>query len=131
MKNKLRSITVRQLEFSYVINSAIQGEACTMELKVFRRSSKLHPLLIQIKTWDDPIAGCPLNSGFILRNSITGEEAAYNLNHPKRVREWIEYGIECGWDGTQAIEIKDGLDVMQKMGYDAARLAHKVQLSTS
>ncbi|MEK3767725.1 hypothetical protein NSQ91_13675 [Paenibacillus sp. FSL R7-0048] len=122
MKKKLRSITLRELEYSYILGMRIHDERSLLELKIYHKNVKLHPLRIQLLTWDDPIAGCPLNTGYLLQNHKKGFEDVYNLNHPQRIREWIEYGTAKGWDGTRTIEIINGLDAMQEMGYDITSL---------
>ncbi|MFD0712948.1 hypothetical protein [Paenibacillus sp. GCM10027626] len=122
MKNKLRTITIGNQPYVYRLSMHIMNGTCTSQLKVFAEDSKLHPLIIYIRTWDDPIAGCPLQTGFLLYNMATGTESLYNLNHPQRVREWIEYGVINGWDGTQQIEILDGVAAMREMGYEMDKL---------
>ncbi|SFF31849.1 hypothetical protein SAMN04487969_12555 [Paenibacillus algorifonticola] len=123
MKNKLRDISIDGVDYKYTLSMRVENQTCLHELKIFLKESKIHPFQILIRTWDDPIIGCPLNSGFILANDKHSmPKEAYNLNHPKRVREWILYGLSCGWNGSKTIVIKDGLAAMQEMGYEIDRI---------
>ncbi|KQO18398.1 hypothetical protein ASF12_07250 [Paenibacillus sp. Leaf72] len=123
MKNKLRSISIDGVDYKYTLSMRVESQTCMHELKIYLKDSKIHPLHIRIRTWDDPIAGCPLNSGFILANNSNNmPEENYNLNHPKRVREWLLYGLSCGWTGTKMLVIEDGLAAMKEMGYEIERI---------
>ncbi|WP_341280795.1 hypothetical protein [Paenibacillus sp. FSL H8-0537] len=124
MSNKLRSIAIEGVDYKYTLLMRVEGQTCVHELKIFLKESKINPMHIRIRTWDDPIAGCPLNSGFILANNRNNmPDEVYNLNHPRRVREWILYGLSSGWwDGSKTVVIEDGLAAMMEMGYEIERI---------
>ncbi|MBT2293684.1 hypothetical protein J7E73_32250 [Paenibacillus albidus] len=125
MKNKLRTITVDEVIYAYKLEMRIADRMCINELRVFRKELKVHPLNISILTWDDPIMGSPLNTGIVLGHAGCPKGEVYNLNYPKRIREWILYGQSLGWDGSQTVEVEDGLAAMRTIGYFTAALEPK------
>ncbi|MBD3918950.1 hypothetical protein H8B09_09315 [Paenibacillus sp. PR3] len=73
-------------------------------------------------TWDDPIAGSPLFVGISLNELGSGHLDTINLQHPRLVRQFIMYALDHGWTGAQRITFPDGLEVIQRLGYDVSLL---------
>ncbi|MCP1427461.1 hypothetical protein ABIC86_000385 [Paenibacillus sp. DS2363] len=42
------------------------------------------------------------------------------LDHPTRVREWIEWAIDHGWTEGGAYQVEDGLGELEQLGYEVA-----------
>ncbi|WP_145046675.1 hypothetical protein [Paenibacillus xylanexedens] len=126
MKKKLRSIVIGGQTFKYIITARVVNNTAKLELKVFNDGSKTHALYVQFHTWDDAIVGYVLNTGVLLFNHRTGVKENYNLNHPARIRQWIEIAVQQGWDGTTNYDIEDGLKELEQLGFEVEWLRPRV-----
>lgn len=122
MKKKIRMINIDENTYVYVLKDSYQSEQWQILLKVTLQNQKNLALVYHFATWDDAIVGCPLLTGIELYHSKEQEKILYNLNHPIRVRELIEYGLYHKWTGEQTVEYTDGLNVLKHMGYDSDML---------
>lgn len=123
----LRRIIVEDNLYLYKMSgevNAVTGD-CSMSLRIFLSGYKQTPLVINFCSWDDPVIGFPLNSGFPLFNSVTEQEEILNLNRPKYIRESIVYGKTKGWNGKNKLEPVDGLKMLTDLGYDVSILIPK------
>lgn len=129
---KLRKIIVEDEVYLYVMKGNIDfsSQVSTLSLKIFLSDYKQTPLFVNFVTWDDPIIGHPLNFGFPLFKSLTGEKEVVNLNRPKYVRACILFGLEKGWNGKNKLEPLDGLEILSNLGYDVSILIIKKEDST-
>ena len=87
-----------------------------MLLTAYLADKKLAPLLMSFTTWDDAIAGSPLNTGWRF------ELMSVNLNRPRFVAELIRAARKRGWQPEttrQPLAIDDGLAVLVELGYNA------------
>lgn len=126
---KLRKITVNENVYLYKMQGEVHlvTEDSVLSVKIFLKDYKLTPLVLHFHTWDDPIIGFPLNNGFPLLNSLTGEEEKINLNRPKYIRECILYGEKEGWNGKNKLEPLDGLKMLEDLGYETSVLLPKTK----
>jgi hypothetical protein len=93
-----------------------------MLLTAYLADKKLAPLLMSFTTWDDAIAGNPLNTGWRV------ELTSVNLNRPRFVAELIRAARKRGWTPETArrpFAIDDGLAVLAELGYDANGLRQR------
>lgn len=119
MKKNIRQITIDQHIYVYVLHSSYQQERWQVSLKITLLNQKNTALIFHFLTWDDIITGCPLLVGIKLYDCNIKEAVMYNLNHPARVRELIEYGLSYKWTGEKTVEYADGLIVLEDIGYDS------------
>lgn len=119
MKKKIRTIIINEHTYIYVLKDSYQNEQCQILLKITLQNQKNLALVYHFTTWDDAIAGCPLLTGIELYHRKKQKKILYNLNHPTKVRELIEYGLCHKWTGEQTVEYKDGLNVLKYIGYDS------------
>ena len=87
-----------------------------MLLTAYLADKKLAPLLMSFTTWDDAIAGSPLNTGWPF------ELMSVNLNRPRFVAELIRAARNRGWRPETArrpFTVDDGLAVLVELGYEA------------
>ncbi|KAF2082855.1 hypothetical protein [Flavobacterium sharifuzzamanii] len=121
---ELRKIKIEDNLYLYKMLGKINSEASTgiLSIKVFLNGWKQSPLQIDFVTWDDSLIGYPLNTGFPLLNSFTGEKDIINLNRPKYIKECVLYGLKNGWDGKNKVQILDGLKMLEDLGYDISVL---------
>jgi len=90
-----------------------------MLLTAFLADKKLAPLLISFTTWDDAVAGNPLNTGWRF------ELMSVNLNRPRFIAELIRAARKRGWrpeTARQPLAIDDGLAMLEGLGYNAGVL---------
>ena len=90
-----------------------------MLLTAYLADKKLAPLLMSFTTWDDAVAGNPLNTGW--RSGLM----SVNLNRPRFVAELIRAARKRGWRPEAArrpFAIDDGLAVFDDLGYNAKAL---------
>ncbi|MBH5316489.1 hypothetical protein I6N90_01550 [Paenibacillus sp. GSMTC-2017] len=124
MKKKTKKIVVEKKEYVYVINSKyeyVQGVS-NITLSISLKEQKNVTCLFRICTWEDVIAGSPLLVGVSIMNVTTKEHEKFNLHSPKIVRQFVLYGLENGWDGSNRMEFKDGLEIISRLGYDISWL---------
>ncbi|MGV7116055.1 hypothetical protein [Paenibacillus kyungheensis] len=119
MKKKTRTITVKEKTYIYTLKDSYQNQQWEVHLKITLQNQKNDALAFHFTTKDDVIAGCPLLTGITLYHRIQKEEVVYNLNHPVRVKELIEYGLVHQWTGEQTIVHEDGITVLNHIGYDS------------
>jgi hypothetical protein len=87
-----------------------------MLLTAYLADKKLAPLLMSFTTWDDAIAGNPLNTGWPF------ELMSVNLNRPRFVAELIRAARNGGWRpeiARRPFTVDDGVAVLVELGYDA------------
>jgi hypothetical protein len=87
-----------------------------MLLTAYLADKKLAPLLMSFTTWDDAIAGSPLNTG------LRFELMSVNLNRPRVVAELIRAARSGGWRpeiARRPFTVDDGLAVLVELGYNA------------
>lgn len=120
MKNKLRKITINNLEYLYCISDKYHSETetNTLTIKIFLSDHRQKPLIIDFLTCDHYYAGQLLNSGINLVNKTDNTEDFVNLNHPKYIRKLIELGRKNGWTGTNKFERQNGLNYLNELGYE-------------
>jgi hypothetical protein len=92
------------------------------QFTAYGRADKRNALEIIFLTWDDPIAGNPLYSGFPLKHQ-DDKSVVVNLNIPKFAVELIRYGISHGWnpeENDRGVRFSDGLQVLTNLGFDVS-----------
>ncbi|MDR6369379.1 hypothetical protein J2795_000384 [Chryseobacterium bernardetii] len=124
MKSKLRKITINAVEYLYSVSNQYHSETKTntLTVKVFLNGQKQTPLIIKSLTVDDYVMGQPLQSGVKLVNKMTGSEDEVNLNRPKYIRQFIVLGLKKGWSGFNSMEIQNGLDYLNELGFETDQL---------
>lgn len=122
--SKPRKIVVKDTEFVYTLNARYEATDGTsrVALTLFRAESRRRAFAFVFHTWEDVIAGSPLMVGIDLRHLETGQTERWNLHHPGRVRLFVLYALDCGWDGSAETEAVDGIDVLEEMGWEAETL---------
>jgi len=88
-----------------------------MLLTAYLADKKLAPLLMSFTTWDDAVAGNPLNTGWRPERRMS-----VNLNRPRFVAELIRAARNRGWRPESArrpFTIDDGLAVLGELGHEA------------
>lgn len=124
MKNKLRKIIINNIEYVYSVTNQFHSETetNTLTVKVFLRGQKQTPLIIKFVTADDYMMGQPLKSGVKLVNKLTSSEDEVNLNEPKYIKQLIVLGLKKGWSGFNSIDIQNGLDYLNELGFETGKL---------
>ncbi|MCW1960757.1 hypothetical protein [Chryseobacterium viscerum] len=124
MKNKLRKIIINNIEYVYSVTNQFHSETetNTLTVKVFLRGQKQTPLIIKFVTADDYMMGQPLKSGVKLVNKFTSSENEVNLNEPKYIKQLIVLGLKKGWSGFNSIDIQNGLDYLNELGFETGKL---------
>ncbi|WPO91910.1 hypothetical protein [Chryseobacterium sp. HR92] len=124
MKNKLRKIIINNIEYVYSVTNQFHSETetNTLTVKVFLRGQKQTPLIIKFVTADDYMMGQPLKSGVKLVNKFTSSEDEVNLNEPKYIKQLIVLGLKKGWSGSNSIDIQNGLDYLNELGFETGKL---------
>jgi len=127
VKMGLRKIIIGENVFLYSKQAGVNPatKEGLIVIKIFLSGFKQTPLLINFLTWDDPMIGYPLNAGFPILNTLTGEKEIINLNRPKYIKECILYGQKAGWTGDNKLEPLDGLKMFSDFGYDISVLIPK------
>lgn len=105
-----------------MLNQKYNEKSSNITLKASIKGLKNVTLTFFFCTWDDPISGCPLLVGVVLKNKETNIVENFNLHHPKTIKNFILYGLRNGWTGENLIEFKDGLDIISEWGYNVAWL---------
>ncbi|MBP1167412.1 hypothetical protein JOE44_004296 [Chryseobacterium sp. PvR013] len=120
MKSKLRKITINAVEYLYSVSDQYHSETKTntLTVKVFFKGQKQTPLIIKCMTVDDYIMGQPLKSGVKLMNKITCSEDEVNLNKPQYIKQFILLGLQKGWSGFNSMEIQNGFDYLNELGFE-------------
>lgn len=124
MKSKLRKIKIENKEYLYAVTDRYhpENQNNTLTVKVFLVGNKLTPLVIDFFTSDHYYMGQLLNSGIDLKNEKTATTDTININRPKFIRELILQGIQAGWVGTNKMDIQDGLNYLNRLGYETSSL---------
>lgn len=124
MKNKLRKISIDDVEYLYSVTNKyhLDRHTNTLTVKIYSSGQKQTPLVIEFSTIDDPIVGQPLKTGIKLTNKITNLTDTINLNEPKYIRELILLGQSKGWQGNNKMERQNGLDYLYEQGYETSLL---------
>ncbi|MDR3026185.1 hypothetical protein [Chryseobacterium sp.] len=124
MKNKLRKIIINNIEYLYSVTDQFHAETetNTLTVKVFLSGQKTTPLIIKFLTVDDYMMGQPLKSGVKLVNKMTGSEDEINLNEPKYIKMLVLLGLQKGWEGSNSIEIQNGLHYLNELGFETDKL---------
>jgi hypothetical protein len=120
MKNNLRKIKVKNEEYLYKVSDTfvLESQNNLMTIKIFLTGYKSTPLIIEMLTWDHYASGQPLKSGIYLNNKITNSSDLINLNELKYIRAFILMGQKNGWTGMNKIEIQNGLEYLNQIGYE-------------
>lgn len=122
--SKPRKIVVNATPFVYTLNARHDGIDGTsrIALTLFRAESRNRAFAFRFHTWEDVVAGSPLMVGIDLRHLETGQTERWNLHHPGRVRLFVIYALDCGWDGSAETQAVDGIGVLEEMGWEAELL---------
>ncbi|WP_379140983.1 hypothetical protein [Paenibacillus sp. sgz500992] len=118
MKKSTREINVRDKKYVYVIKQKYHQGACQITLSISLKELKNITCSFHFCTWDDPISGSPLLVGVHLKKITSGDIEGFNLHYPGIVKQFVLYGLENGWNGSNRIEFNDGLEILSNMGYD-------------
>jgi hypothetical protein len=126
MKNKLRKISIENLDYLYSVTERhhLGSEGNTLTVKVFLSGHKLTPLTIDFLSFGyyycpgHDYTKNPLISGISLTNRKTNSADNVNINEPKYIRELILQGRKNGWTGTNKIEKQNGLNYLTELGYE-------------
>ncbi|NQX48522.1 hypothetical protein HQN87_24635 [Paenibacillus tritici] len=118
MNKKTRKIKVQDKNYVYVINQKYHQGVSEINLSVSLKGQKNVTCSFQFCTWDDPISGSPLLVGVHLKKRASDDIEGFNLNYPGVVKQFIMYGLENGWSGSNRITFSDGLEILENMGYD-------------
>lgn len=129
MKGDIRKIVVNQAEYIYRVSDKYDPETGlnTLTVKVFLKGVKRTPLIICFLTEEDYRVGQRLNKNVRLLHKPTNSEEWVNLNEPGYIRRLIELGIEQGWNGTNNIEIQNGMTYLTELGYDVSEMEAEVE----
>jgi hypothetical protein len=129
MKGNLRKIVIDQIEYVYRVSDKYDGETRlnTLTVKVYVNGKKRTPLIIRFLTMEHYYAGQPLKSGINLFHKPSNTEVSVNLNEPRFIRELIEFALKKGWNGQVQMEIKNGLDWLNELGYDVNELIEEAE----
>lgn len=124
MKGELRKITVENNEYIYTIRDVYEREtgATTIIIRIFLSGQKSKPLIIHFVTFCDTRYGHPLYTGVNILNQITKSVEYFNIHHPKHIRAFILEAIKNGWTGTNRINIQDGIDYLNNLGFNVSSL---------
>jgi hypothetical protein len=127
MKNKLRKITIDDLEYLYSTTTKYNLGTNTNRfiVRIYLSNEKKTPLIIDFLTIDDFYIGQPLNTGIDVINKITNKVDRLNLNEPKYIRKLILHGRKNGWNGLNKISKQNGLDYLIDFGYEIDSLKPK------
>jgi hypothetical protein len=117
---RLRRLSVSGAAYLWkVVSARARDGRSSIALTVYRDGRKLAPLTITFETWDDPVVGNPLNSGWRIPDAI-GEVQPLSLHHPRIVAELIGAALAAGWSpetARRALRIDDGLALLSQLGY--------------
>lgn len=126
MKSKTRKITIESNTYIWSISNNIKHIAEIKQyvaealFSAYYITNKRNPLRIAFTTWDDPVMGNPLYTGW-KTTRYSKEEVVVNLNYPGIARELINAARNKGWspekDNNQMMII-DGLHLLTEIGYD-------------
>lgn len=130
MEKKLRKIRIESNDYLYKLVDTYHSDTQnhTLTVRVFLTVQKLTPLIIQFLTSDFYYAGNPLNTGINLPNGKTGTTDTINVNKPNLIRKLILLGIQKGWTGINKIEVQNGMDYLNSLGYETSILKPNTQL---
>lgn len=118
MRKKTRVIKICEKEYTYVINQKYSQQKSIISIKIALKDFKKYTCTFKFCTWDNPIAGNPLLTGAALKNRERNHIENVNLHRPKWIKELTQYALDYGWTGENCIEFPDGLDILDRMGYD-------------
>jgi hypothetical protein len=130
IKNHMRKITIRGHVYLWTVTSKTRHPPETRislaetTFSAFHRTNKHNPLRILFTTWDDAMAGNPLNTGWRIKKQ-SGEEILLNINYPRIARQLIEYARVHGWEpetNTTSHINTDGMSVLIELGYNVDEL---------
>lgn len=119
-KNKLRSIIIDEKKYLWNVKtkySPIDVSIVEYETKVsftaYVNGYKNYPLIINFRTWEDPVSGNPLTSGI-------GE---VNMNKPSMAKLLILEGLAMGWVGQEKeFVIYDGKQILKNADIDVRKI---------
>ncbi len=124
MKSKLRNITINSILFKYLIqelHSERNGEYWTTTLRIFKDEYKQTPIEIIFRSADSYTGGNLLTSDVFITNE------KLNLHKPSGIRKFIEERISLKWNWEkEKLEISDGMQVLETMGYDIEAFRVKI-----
>ncbi|MDM1388702.1 hypothetical protein HX052_01760 [Myroides marinus] len=121
MKKRLRTLKVGSDEYLYstegigtgdISKIAEGGDKSIFVIRIFKDKYSKYALLVFFCVLDDYYVGNPLNSGVSLYNDLLRKEVRVNLNRPLFVRMALDYGLEQGWNPTDAPLELDGLALL-------------------
>ncbi len=120
MKKRIRTITIGTQKLSWVISQRIHSCQAITRLSIFCQQARV---IIIFSTWDDPMIGNPLNTGW---NVGTPEQPKIlNLNHSHLIAEIIHFILEQQlWSlaTRKVVILEQGLTILADIGYDITSL---------
>lgn len=128
MKGQLRKITVENDEYIYTVRQEYEKEngATTLVIRIFLSGQKSKPLIIHIVTFCDTLYGHPLYVGVNILNHITNSLEHFNIHQPKYIRGFILEAIKAGWTGTNRMEIQNGIEYLNNLGFDVSSFSGSI-----
>lgn len=131
MKKSLRKIIIDQTEFMFLVSDKYdrETELNTLTVKVYVNGNKRTSLILRFLTMEHYYAGQPLKTGINLVHTPSDTTISVNLNEPKFIRQLIELGLKKGWNGQAQLEVKNGLDWLNELGYEVSELIEEVETS--
>ena len=124
MKSQLRRITVENDVYVYSVKDTYEKEtgATRIIVRIFLNGQKNTPLIIQFLTFCDTLHGHPLYVGVDMLNHATESMEHFNIHKPKYIKGFILEGIKNGWTGANRLDIQNGVNYMNRLGFDISNL---------
>lgn len=123
MRSPLRKITINSVLYLYRVNNKYEGrDKSSVTVKAFLAGQKQTPVTIYFLTRDHIYLGNPLNSGIYLPNIPDNTADLVNIHEPQYIREFLLLALKKGWTGNNKIDIQNGLEYLEELGYDITDL---------